>query len=100
MRLIDADETIQKIKENIDTYYTGIGGYYLAEDAIDEIDAMPTVDTAPIKHGYWIESKEHFYLADGTCKEWTNFYCSNCDASTSDPRYYCPWCGAKMDLKE
>lgn len=51
---------------------------------------------APVVHGRWIESKEHFYLNNG-CKEWINFYCSECDAPNNSPTDYCPNCGAKMD---
>lgn len=58
------------------------------------------INAETTRHGHWIESKEHIYIADGSCKEWINFYCSNCDAPTSEPRYYCPWCGAKMDMEE
>lgn len=53
MRLIDANETIHRIEENIQAYYEESGGgYYLAEDAVDEINVMPTVDIKPVKHGH------------------------------------------------
>lgn len=53
MRLIDADETIRRIEENIQVYYKeGSGGYYLAEDTVDEINVMPTVDIKPVKQGH------------------------------------------------
>lgn len=61
---------------------------------------LPSADVAPVVHGQWIESKEHFYLQNG-CKEWTNFYCSECDAPNNSPTNYCPNycpnCGANMD---
>ena len=53
-------------------------------------------DVVLVAHGQWTESKEHFYLNNG-CKEWTNFYCSECDAPNNSPTDYCPNCGAKMD---
>ena len=56
-------------------------------------------DWVPVVHGRWDESKEHFYLNNG-CKEWTNFYCSECDAPNNSPTDYCPNCGAKMDGAE
>lgn len=52
MRLIDKDEVIYRIEENIQAYYKESSfGYYLAEDTVDEINAMPTVDTKSVKRG-------------------------------------------------
>ena len=62
----------------------------------DFLDNIPTVDVTPVRHGRWIERKEHFYFQNG-CKEWINFYCSECDAPNNSPTDYCPNCGAKMD---
>lgn len=62
----------------------------------ERIKALPAADVAPVVHGRWDESKEHFYLNNG-CKEWINFYCSECDAPNNSPTDYCPHCGAKMD---
>ena len=62
----------------------------------ERIKALPAADVAPVVHGRWDESKEHFYLMNG-CKEWINFYCSECDAPNNSPTDYCPHCGAKMD---
>lgn len=78
-----------------------------AEDAVGEahlkglnpvwaVRDVPTADVVPVVHGRWSESKEHFYLNNG-CKEWINFYCSECDAPNNSPTDYCPHCGAKMD---
>lgn len=62
----------------------------------ERIKALPAADVVPVVHGRWDESKEHFYLMNG-CKEWINFYCSECDAPNNSPTDYCPNCGAKMD---
>lgn len=62
----------------------------------ERIKALPAADVVPVVHGRWEESKEHFYLMNG-CKEWINFYCSECDAPNNSPTDYCPNCGAKMD---
>lgn len=61
-----------------------------------EVNPVRSADVVPVVHGRWDESKEHFYLNNG-CKEWTNFYCSECDAPNNSPTDYCPNCGAKMD---
>lgn len=63
---------------------------------VARIEKIPAADVAPVVHGRWDESKEHFYLNNG-CKEWINFYCSECDAPNNSPTDYCPNCGAKMD---
>ena len=60
------------------------------------IESVPAADVVPVVHGRWDQSKEHFYLNNG-CKEWINFYCSECDAPNNSPTDYCPNCGAKMD---
>lgn len=64
--------------------------------AMEIVASPPAADVVPVVHGRWIESKEHFYLNNG-CKEWINFYCSECDAPNNSPTDYCPNCGAKMD---
>lgn len=66
------------------------------QDIQDFLDNIPTADVTPVRHGRWIERKEHFYFQNG-CKEWINFYCSECDAPNNSPTDYCPNCGAKMD---
>lgn len=65
----------------------------------EEFEVKRNVDVAPVVHGQWIERKEHFYFQNG-CKEWINFYCSECDAPNGSPTDYCPNCGAKMDGAE
>ena len=64
--------------------------------AMESVASPPAADVVPVVHGRWSESKEHFYLNNG-CKEWINFYCSECDAPNNSPTDYCPHCGAKMD---
>ena len=44
-RYIDADLFKQCVQENITRYFTcGTGGYCLAEDVLEDIDAFPTAD--------------------------------------------------------
>lgn len=56
-------------------------------DAIDieDVDAIPAADVAPVRHGRWI------YHDDGV------FTCSECGNAESNDSYYCRLCGAKMD---
>ena len=69
-------------------------------DAKREIADMPAADVAPVVRGRWIGSKEHIYLTDSVCKEWINFYCSECDVPNNSPTDFCPSCGARMDGKD
>ena len=47
-RYIDADLLKQCIQDNITRYFTcGAGGYCLAEDVVEDIDAFPTADVVP-----------------------------------------------------
>lgn len=84
-----AKHSIDKGRKSLDTVDDSI-------NMCDEIDRLPAADVVPVVHGRWDESKEHFYLNNG-CKEWINFYCSECDAPNNSPTDYCPNCGAKMD---
>lgn len=57
--------------------------------AIKELEAFPTTDVAPVRHGRWIDNK-HTDTA----------ICSECKGVFTDETNYCPRCGAKMDKTE
>lgn len=66
---------------------------------VTELEASPTVDAAPVKHGRWVRLDMHKGMADHKC--------TSCGmevyvpTSWGEPLYgYCPVCGAKMDLQE
>ena len=81
MRPIDADALLKK-----DEWLTWDGDSYNVVHVIDVLCA-PTLDVEPVRHGYWIEGR------DGSCM------CSECGkVSRYEIGYYCPNCGAKMDL--
>ena len=92
MRLIDADVLAEKMRSEIYRYWNEDGGgYYLAEDAVVEVENAPTVDAEPVLHGKWIEKEKDGFL-----------HCSNCGyVRIGIPIMfnfeYCPKCGAKMD---
>ena len=73
MRLIDADELIQEIRENNEGYYFNSSAereanFAKVEYAIDRIREAPTVEERP-QQGEWV------VMSDGT----TNYYaCSEC----------------------
>ena len=89
-RLIDADavkyEPLPKGERNYRTYNLDDAyddGY---NDAMFDIDHMPTVDAVPVRHGMW--------KGEGMGE----YSCSLCGKSVSGNYFnYCPHCGAKMD---
>lgn len=87
MRLIDADS----INYHEHTECMGHGDFETVRTVTDkEIAEMPTVDAELVRHGKWIPIPEY-----------ENKRCSVCRTVFSDFTlgYYCPKCGAKMDLK-
>lgn len=73
-------------------------GYCHPANIAAELAKLPPEQTDR-KKGYWIESHEHTYIGNGV-KEWTNWYCSECDAPNDKPTDFCPNCGAKMEKSE
>ena len=61
-------------------------------DAIDieDVDAIPAADVAPVQHGQWIYDKKAQRPYCSVCKGY--FY-----GATNSPMSYCPNCGTKMD---
>lgn len=57
-------------------------------------------DVREVRHAKWYKVHEHIILADGSVKEWDNFFCSNCEEVSNCPTKYCPCCGAKIDKEE
>lgn len=89
MRLIDADALKEFLKphdmwKNNRTYLTW---EEIWEQECEDIDAQPTVDVDPVKHGRWISDE------DG------NISCSVCGQHGVGDNY-CEKCGAKMEVEE
>lgn len=105
MRLIDADGLEEKMRliamEHTfqGVMITKIGA---CVDFIRMIDKQPTVDTVPIKHGYW---DKHYHEEEDFAEWWAK--CSECGYTEAvfarghicSNWNYCPRCGAKMDVK-
>ena len=71
-------------------------------DAIDieDVDAIPAADVAPVRHGRW----KPYHEADIGYDEY-GVRCSNCKFEVEDHEVnfimkYCPNCGAKMDKEQ
>lgn len=88
MRLIDADALLNRMQEDplfdlVERY--GVSGV---------IEAEPTVDAVPVRHGSWIidHHSQHGFPLHIYLKR----ICSECGHSVDYPTPYCPLCGAKM----
>lgn len=91
MRLIDADDVIQRINDIEITPTTNL--FDLLGRVIGMIDNAPTIET--VKRGHWIDIR----IVSVGCGD--NAYLSNCSACGAevvlcDYDNYCPACGADM----
>lgn len=83
MRLIDAD-TIP--------YFGEVYGSHDRVTFKGRIDALPTVDAEPVRHGRWLDNELSY--AEDRHQAMT---CSVCHKYSYRPvGEYCRWCGAKM----
>lgn len=103
MRLINADAIPYKRDIAVTERFLKFGafnGKIVYSVTKEEIDAMPTVDAVPVRHGTW-----------KTVEDWDgdeHYQCSECGAefvliegTPNDNDYlYCSHCGARMDGKD
>lgn len=97
MRLIDADALTMEMDAGcMPITEWGISGITGDESCIkDYIDAAPTIEAEPVKHGEWKPCFEDYR------KQIEGNECSACGfqiyGSRMDMFRYCPNCGAKME---
>ena len=103
MRLIDAHEYVKELAAERD--WPGRSQDFM--DAIDcawaDLSDMPTIEAKPVVHGRW-EKDFDMRRMDGHIYD---YRCSVCHSPAHKGCYnnndrftnYCPYCGAKMDLK-
>ena len=91
MRLIDADRLSEAIYDNVPAPYEDAS--WAKENCLAEIEAAPTVDAAPVRHGRWIIDNVNGKIACSDCG------CIYLGYNGRLPPNYCPNCGAKMDLE-
>ena len=98
MRLIDADLLSEAIYDNVPAPYEDAS--WAKENCLAEIEAAPTVDAVPVRHGRWIEPSRLYYGAK-------QYECSLCYSDTFWKKHsitekypHCPNCGATMDLED
>ena len=74
--------------------------YQKTVDVIEMIDAIPSADVAPVRHGGW-EKNDNLFIDTlyrcSVCGE--EFYIEN-GTPQENQYYYCPNCGARMDAKK
>ena len=97
-RLIDADalkETLSDLdcEANNADFQSGME-FVMCDFMPKVIDAQPTIETEPVRHGRWIFVGEET-MHDG----WTyrKHKCTECGFVTVEAKNFCPHCGAKMD---
>ncbi len=68
------------------------------DEVVDCIEAIPSFDVAPVRHGRWIQRKirESQFFQNG----YTRLCCSVCNEYSEGEYHYCPNCGARMDGKD
>ena len=88
MRLIDSDALLERIKKDplfplVEEY--GISGV---------IEAQPTVDAVPVRHGKWNCGDDMFEYAICSACKWDS---GEAWEYAKKNFIYCPNCGARMD---
>lgn len=62
-----------------------------------EIDSVPSVDVAPVRHGWWDTNEENRVVCS-ECKQGAPYMYKISDRLVmQDLTDYCPYCGAFMD---
>lgn len=93
MRPIDADALYREVKTECNPYGKPTIGFDDGKKVLELIDAAPTIETEPVRHGHWIN--------DTFCSE-----CKRFPVDVSVPisnqqltKYFsrCPHCGSRMD---
>jgi len=104
MLLIDKDDCIKEINNihdlisenrrkgaNFPSFSWDSG----VSSALSVVEAQPTIDAVPVRHGKWIACDGNKYVYALRCSECQGgYHLSNEYATTWD---YCPTCGARMD---
>ena len=77
-----------------EAYFSGVCVYDVSESEVINdfekvIDAVPTADVVPIRHGHWVKEKSDVLI------HWHCSVCKNCYYLDEPNANYCPNCGAK-----
>jgi len=94
-KLIELDAALSAIGE-VPTYNDGMVFEALSH-AQRDVELLPTVDAAPVRHGQW---KRHYCEDDGLPDGWQCTACGEWYYFGENKPNYCPNCGARMDGKD
>ena len=77
-----------------EAYFSGVCVYDVSESEVINdfekvIDAVPTADVEPVRHGHWVKEKPDVLI------HWHCSVCKNCYYLEEPNANYCPNCGAK-----
>lgn len=85
---------IELIKDN--TIQCSLAAGTVVEIKDNVVKKQPAADVVEVKHGYWKEPNGGGYQCTVCRSFFDNYY----GFDAKDRCFYCPTCGAKMDLKE
>ena len=76
--------------------------YYLWQELIEKLEAIPAADAEPVRHGEWLRTDDDWSsLVTIQCSACGGEWCFEVDEDVQLPGYnYCPGCGCKMDLED
>lgn len=103
MRLIDGNETMQKVEQipfianENKAFYEGCR--YMQKKVLRLLHESKSVDAVPMQHGHWEYVDTHLLQTYHRCSECGNVtgdYIINPQTLSHDKPYYCPNCGSKM----
>lgn len=75
----------KRIMAHIESQHRQWGDDYDALQILGDIEDAPTIKAEFVEHGKWLH-------------DMGSYWCSVCDEFHDYMTYYCPNCGAKMDL--
>lgn len=94
MRLIDADELLERLR-NAEAFYThetagdfDTGRALGLGEAREKVAEQPTIEAEPVKHGRWNINPDGYYPYCSECKE---------EPKSGKMTRFCQNCGARMD---
>lgn len=95
MRVIDADEAKEKMKDT--AAYSTHGCLLYLSDVLHKIDECQILDVQSLVHAHWIHQKSFLYGHIVTCSRCGNSLSMEGVNGGRGDANFCPNCGARMD---
>lgn len=106
MRLIDADSLRDAYINKMSEIYKNVASMKNVEAetvsvlcGYSVIDEALTVDAVLLKHGKWLTRSNPNYSPFDPCSSEEIHICNQCGYEQEFEAFYCPNCGAKMDVE-